>query len=113
MTRTTESLATPTTGRTTVIGVAIGITVGCILTTVVYLAGSPIRVKTGWQSPGAKPTAVEYLLTDTISVALGGAVLAAMLQRSRNAFRRWSMLAGGVAVLAALPLWRLEIPPRL
>jgi hypothetical protein len=72
MTPTNESLATPKTATTTVIGAAIGITVGWILTTVVYLAGSPIRVKTGWQSSGAKLTAVEYLLTVTISVALGG-----------------------------------------
>jgi Family of unknown function (DUF6069) len=105
-----ESIAGPPTGRTIVKGAVIGIVAGWVLTTVLYLAGSPIRVRTGWQTSGAKMTVVEYVLTVAISVALGLVVLAAMLKRSRNAFRRWVILAAAIAAASALPLWRLDIP---
>jgi hypothetical protein len=110
MTTTRESIAAPSTGRTTLKGAAIGILIGWLLTTIVYVAGSPIRVRTGWQTSGSKMTVVEYVLTVAISVAVGQVVLAGMLKRSRNAFRRWAILAGAVAVVSALPLWRLDIP---
>ena len=99
----------PTAGRPIVTGAAIGIALGWTIDTIVYAIGTPIRVRTGWQTSGAKLGVVEYLATISIAILLGAGLLA-LLRRSANSAQRWELVAAAVAVISAVPLWRLDIP---
>lgn len=71
--------------------------------------GSNVQVVTGWAPDGADLRYAEVLSTVAVAVLAGAGLLAVLERRSASALRTWSAIAVSVAVLSALPLWRLEV----
>ena len=97
--------------RTTTIDTARSVMLAVAVNLAIYLVGnrgSPVRVVTGWAPDGADLTIIELVVTTVVAVAIAGALLARM-QRGRDWFDRWAVMVAGVAVLSALPLWRLDV----
>jgi hypothetical protein len=92
-------------------GAALGVALAWLSTMVVYAvgnAGSPIRVVTGWAPDGANVTVAEVLITSAVSVS-GGALLLRTMERRGAGIRVWTAIALGVAIVSAVPLWRLDV----
>jgi hypothetical protein len=92
-------------------GAALGVALAWLATMVVYAignAGSPIRVVTGWAPDGANVTVAEVLITSAVSVS-GGALLLRTMERRGAGIRVWTAIALGVAIVSAVPLWRLDV----
>jgi hypothetical protein len=93
-------------------GAALGVVVASIATTIVYAignVGANIQVVTGWASDGTDLRYVEVVATVAVSVVLGAGLLWLMERRTAKALRIWAVVAAAVAVLSAVPLWRLEV----
>ena len=104
-----------TRARPLVRGAVLGTAMAWVATTVVYVVGNTggtVRVVTGWSPEGADLTYVEVVTTVAVSIALGAALLGAMQRRYVNAFALWTLVAVSVAVLSAVPLWRLDVDYR-
>jgi Family of unknown function (DUF6069) len=98
-------------GRRLLSGAASGVALAGLSTMVVYAvgnAGSPIRVVTGWEPDGANVTVAEVLITSAVSVS-GGALLLRTMERRGAGIRVWTAIALGVAIVSAVPLWRLDV----
>jgi hypothetical protein len=93
-----------------VTGAALGTAISLAATGVVYALASPIRVRTGWQRAGSRLSLVEVVVTVVIAVVLGALALWAASDRIARPVRAWTMAAAVVAVVSAMPLWRLEVP---
>lgn len=93
-------------------GAALGVVVAWIATTIVYVignAGANVRVVTGWAPNGIDLRYIDVLVTVAASVGLGAMLLWVTERRSTHAFRAWAIVAIGVAVLSAVPLWQLDV----
>ena len=93
----------------------LGTAIAWVATTVAYAvgnAGGTVRVVTGWSPDDADLTYFEVVATVAVSIALGAVLLWAMQRRAANAFGPWVLVAAGVAVLSAVPLWRLDVDTR-
>jgi hypothetical protein len=94
-------------------GAAIGVGLALAVDSVVYLVGNmgaPVQVITGWSSATGKDLSYgEVVGTVLAAVVLGALLLAWMLRRRGNGLRRWIVAAAAVAVVSAIPLFRLDI----
>jgi len=93
-------------------GTALGLAPAVAATTTVFTVGNlgaPVRVVTGQAPDGADLGLGEVVVTTVVAV-LAGAGLLWLLDRYRaDGFRLWVPAASAVAVLSAIPLWRLDI----
>lgn len=102
----------PVTTRRTLLGTALGIGAAVVATAAVFAignVGAPIRVVTGWSPDGADLTLLEVVLTASIAVALGGALLWWMERRWARSLHIWERIAAATALVSALPLLRLDV----
>jgi hypothetical protein len=114
----TAATATPTrlqtrarsaTGRGVVLGLAFALAADSIVYAIGN-AGAPIRVVTGWSSSTGKDISFgEVVGTCLVSIVLGGLLLSWMLRRRADGLRRWIVVAAAVAIVSAIPLYRLDI----
>lgn len=97
-----------------------GLSTGALAATVAALAGNlavfavgssgtPIRVVTGYSPDGADLTIPEIVATTVIAIAAGAALRWALTRTRFDGFRIWAGVAAAVAVISAVPLWRLDI----
>jgi LytS/YehU family sensor histidine kinase len=114
-TTTTFRSATTTSHTDTSVGLtrtltATGVVLGAnTLVWVVGRIGEPIRVVIG-SDAAPEPLAWAHVAITTIAATvLGGVVLAVMQRRGRGLERVWAAGAVAIAVVSAVPLWRLEI----
>lgn len=101
-----------TTKRTLLAGTGLGILAAWLadLTILAFATtDAPVRVVTGWAPDGADLTVAETLLTSGSAVILAGAGLWSWQRRDPEAIRRWSLVVMSLAVLSAVPLWRLDV----
>jgi hypothetical protein len=71
-------------------------------------AGEPVRVVSGWAPDGADLSLGEVVIVTVVAVGLG-ALLLHWMQRHRDRFRAWTIVAMSVAITTAIPLWRLDV----
>ncbi len=102
-----------TTSRaTTSAGALVSCALALLVTGVVWALGrigAPIRVITGWSPEGAALTLTEVWLTALLAIVLGSWLLHLWQRRTDRAWRRWLVTVAMVAVVSAVPLWRLDV----
>ena len=109
-TTTESSTATPARHRIAR-GALLGAAAALAATITIWLigsAGEPIRVVTGWAPEGADLSIGEVVIVTIAAVGLG-ALLLLWMQRHRDRFRAWAIVATSVAIASAIPLWRLDV----
>ncbi|HEX6421537.1 MAG TPA: DUF6069 family protein [Acidimicrobiales bacterium] len=100
-----------TTPRTAMLGGSVGAGLALVANLAVFAAGNlgaPIRVVTGSAPDGTDLALGEVVGTTLVTVAAGAALLAVLARRA-DRFRLWTAVAVAVAVLSAVPLWRLDV----
>ena len=104
-----QTLARSATGR----GVVLGLASRSPLTrssTPLAMPARQIRVVTGWSSSTGKDISFgEVVGTCLVSIVLGGLLFSWMLRRRADGLRRWIVVAAAVAIVSAIPLYRLDI----
>jgi Family of unknown function (DUF6069) len=105
---TTMLRADSTSGTTRALVAAGAAVTGNTLVWALGRIGEPIRVVIGTEGE-SEPLAWSHVaITTVIATVLGGVVLAAMRRRGMRD-RLWATAALTVAVVSAVPLWRLDI----
>jgi len=104
-----QTFARSATARGALLGLALALAADSIVY-VIGNVGAPIRVVTGWSSSTGKDvTFGEVVGTCAVSVVLGALLLSWMMRRRADGMRRWINLAAVVAIVSAVPLYRLDI----
>ncbi len=94
------------------LGGGLGVFLAVAATMAIYTVGnlgSPIRVVTGWAPEGTDLTVLEVVATSAAAVTAGAGLLWLLERRRAGHWRLWVTLVGTIAVVSAVPLWRLEV----
>ena len=93
-------------------GALAGVALACVSALIILAignVGAPVRVVTGGAPDGADLSVAEVLITSTVAVVLGAALLWFLERRGPNGLRTWTIIAAFVAVASAVPLLRLNV----